>query len=243
MNRIFQSAWAWPGADWGCDKLKNISILPPEIRLQRQAGVRRAKHLKQGGTVFLLLLVIYTGTGLATLHARSRVTDLQRQRALLGEKISGFREYVAMEDRINLLDSLVKKATGSSPDWAAALVSINNTLPPGVWLTEFNGVAASRSKKNETSKAGTTAAAKTSGSGPVSGQTSRSRETGDEIVIRGYTFNNQDLATWLQKLGSSGLADVRLQSAEREAAGNSSLINFEITAGLAPPKTDSGGGQ
>jgi len=227
--------------------LKSISLLPPEIRLQRQARVRRAKNIKLGGMLFLALLIIYTGVGLSTLYARSRVVSLHNQRALLEMEMAGFREYIAMENRINKLEGLVKKATDNSPDWVSMLVSINRNIPPGVWLTDFRGVSGSGSKKNEPGKRGSAASAKTSDSKETSGQTAKPSGVQGEVVIRGLTSDHSALAEWLDKINKSGLSDARLQSAGRETGGETPLINFEITAGIQsqppPAKAEGGGGQ
>lgn len=213
--------------------MRNISLLPPEIKAQRHVRVRRASYIKRGGIVFLALLVIYTGAGLATLHARSRTAAVQVQRAQLEKEIAGFREYVAMEDRIIALEKLVKQAVVGSPDWAYLLADVNRNLPPGVWLTDLSGSSGIRSKKGAAGKGGQEAAAPAAASQAGPGQGPKTAGPQGELVIRGWTFDQPSLSLWLEELrGVSGLSEVRLQFANREAVEGRTLIKFEIKAGI-----------
>ncbi len=228
--------------------MRSISLLPPEIKAQRQARVRRTNYVKRVGIVFLVLLMVYTGAGLATLHARSRVASLQDRRALLEKEIAGFREYVAMEDRISVLDKLIKQAVGGSPDWASLLADINRNMPPGVWLTDFSGSSGARSKKAEAGKVGQEPAARTASPQAGSGQGPKPAGAQGELVIRGWTFDQPSLALWLEELrGVSGLSEVRLQFASRETVEGRSMIKFEIKAGVqaqpSPKPAPERGGQ
>lgn len=181
-----------------------------------------------------MLFIIYSAACLATWHARSWAAGLKSQRTHLAEKMSGFREYAAMQDHIYLLDSIIKKATGDSPDWASIISSINRNIPPGVWLTDFSGNSGVVSKKEDKEKSKTAPAAK-------------SPDAKGEVVIRGNALNEQSLGAWLEELGKAGLPNVRLQYADRTAGEEKALIDFEIKTGIksqtSPVKADGEGGQ
>ena len=118
--------------------LKNISILPPEVK-QRFKQRKRKRILALGSVLVLVVFVVFYGLlHLATQIPEMELRALQNHRAGVEEQIDGLQEYKEMKERAETAEDLLVEAMGTIPHWDILLRDFGIHIPQGVWLTEVN---------------------------------------------------------------------------------------------------------
>lgn len=118
--------------------MKNISILPPEVK-QRFKQRKRKRILVLGSVVVLVAFVIFYGLlYLAAQVSKMELRDLQNQRAGVEEQIDRLQEYKEMKEQAEAAEDLLMEAMGTVPHWDILMRDFGIYIPQGVWLTEVN---------------------------------------------------------------------------------------------------------
>lgn len=118
--------------------MKNISILPPEVK-KRFKQRKRNRILVLGSVLVLVAFVIfYSLLYLATQIPKMELRALENQRARVEEQVDRLQEYKEMQERAEAAEDLLREAMGTVPDWNLLLKDFGIRIPHGVWLTEVN---------------------------------------------------------------------------------------------------------
>jgi type IV pilus assembly protein PilM len=146
---------------------------------------------------------------------------------------------------------------GADVGWTRFVADVGNALPPGVWLTTFQGQHTVPKAQGATATATPTGAAATAGTAAGSTSTPAAGATGTStpgttgckayeslltgtIAIAGIAKDVPSLSAFLdalQKAGPAGNPDVTgvwLASAQQGQFGNQTMITFSINAVLSP---------
>lgn len=118
--------------------MTNISLLPPELKMRRQARRRQALYIIVGVVVLAVFFIVYLSLAFATMGVKAELQALQQQRAALEQQAATLQEYAQMQLRVEAAETLVRQAMGDLPDWAGLLADVGLGLPAGVWLTDFH---------------------------------------------------------------------------------------------------------
>jgi type IV pilus assembly protein PilN len=214
--------------------LKAISLLPPELKAERQRQRRRAVLLVGSAVVLLVFIGTYAALLLATFRTEAAARALQLRRVAVEKEMEQYREYVALQARLDRAASLLQQAVGRTPDWAQLLVDVNRDLPPVVWLTDLSasfkpGQQAPKPLPpgEEPPAGGATPALQTEATGAPGGA--------GELTLRGLAADHAAVAGWLEAIRRvPGLADVRCQFSTGETVEGRQVVRFEIKAAVQP---------
>ncbi len=203
-----------------------INLLPPEIEAQLRARRKRNLTLFISGVVLLVFLAFYAALMAATVQMRGEAARLQEERRKVQQEAAAYQQYADMRDRMVKAEGLVRQAVGSPPDWAGIMADIGRQIPGSVWLTDWR-VEKQDQNNREANPAGQSGQGEnTGGDKPVA----QSAVAG-EVVIRGWAFEQREVAAWLEALRSvRGLTDVRCRFTSAEDFRGDSMIQFEIKA-------------
>lgn len=117
--------------------MKNISLLPPEIRARQEAR-RKSRVLLLGSTAVLaLFLVVYGSLFAIAWQTQAELRGLRTEREALQRELPAYQQYVSIQKQVEHTDKLLKDAMGRSPDWASILTGLGLHIPEGVWLTDL----------------------------------------------------------------------------------------------------------
>jgi Tfp pilus assembly protein PilN len=107
--------------------------------------------------------------------------------------------------------SALELALGDRVDWTPTLRDLARVLPSDVWLTQLNAAS------------------------PVPADPSTTSATPSSFSIQGYTYSQVSVAHLLERLALlPTLTDVTLGSSIASASGSKSLVEFQVTATVAP---------
>jgi Tfp pilus assembly protein PilN len=196
--------------------MKDISLLPPDIKGQARARRRRIYFLTGCGLVLLALLLLYLSLLMATWHTHNQANSMKNQRMAVERRMGSYQEYVDMAERIENIDRLIDPITGSAPDWAGLLVNVNHSIPGDVWLTDLTAGSASNTAQE-------------------GGDSARgAADSPNQLILRGYSYNYHSIAGWLEDIRQvPELSGVHCQFASEETVEGQPAISFEIRAGIS----------
>ncbi len=184
-----------------------INLLPPELLVERERKRRQSKLIMIGASVGIVILCVFVYLLSATLHMRSEVAELQKQRALVESRIESYAPYAAIQADVIAKAALLKTAMGKPPEWSVMLASIVEHIPENIWLTDMTV------------------------NYPPPGDT----EQKGQVTMRGATFDHPSTALWLSNIKEiPGVDNVRCVFSTEESQMGQELINFEIKATLLP---------
>ncbi|MDD4169471.1 MAG: hypothetical protein PHD36_04295 [Desulfotomaculaceae bacterium] len=202
--------------------MKNVSLLPPEIKARRLAQRRRALYFMGAGGVLLLFLVIYTSLLTMTLLVRSDTRVLRERQSELENITAGYKQYEALEASVAKNNKLLRQAMGDIPEWPNLITELNRCRPLNVWLTGLNAAYHSGTVERAAKSSGTQTAAKNAAEK-------------NEIVIQGFANDYPAVANWFEDIQDiTGLTDVQCRFIGEQALDSNSWVKFEIKAGILP---------
>lgn len=200
--------------------LKNISLLPPEIKAQRQIRRRRTLYFLGSSLVLLIFLGINAALTVGAVQVRAEARALQERRAELGKEVSAYKPYADMQASLTKADKIARQAMGTPPDYKVIMAGIGLYIPEGVWLTDFTASYKTDEKGKSQVKAGQT-----------DSTTVPAQPAAGELMVRGWTSSHPKVARWLEDIRSvPGLTDVSCQFSSEEELNGLPMIKFEIKA-------------
>lgn len=111
-----------------------VDLLPPEIRVQRNAAAIRRRL---GYGVVLLIVLVVGGSGAAGLEAIQAQASLATEQALTTSLLVQQRQYIqvrSVQDEVSLIQAAQQVGTSTEIDWKKYLSEVQATLPANVTL-------------------------------------------------------------------------------------------------------------
>jgi len=215
--------------------LKNISLLPPEIRARQEAR-RKSRVLLLGSTAVLaLFLVVYGSLFAIAWQAQAELRGLRTEREALQRELPAYQQYISIQQQVEHTDKLLKDAMGRSPDWASILTGLGLHIPEGVWLTDLALAYKAGEEVPEVSPGGSLPSNLPPALRPEVEEPRVKLGVGSELTVRGAAKSHALVAEWLNGIRQvPGLSDVFCQFASAEGDSEKTTIRFEIKAVLQP---------
>jgi len=190
--------------------MKNISLLPPEIRVKEKKWVKQRLFIFVSVAVMAIVLVVYLSLLFMTATVRSQASSLERQRQDIEAQVDELEHYAEMQERAEEAEATLQLALGNSPPWDFLLTELGVSMPGEIWLSDINASFEGSDGDDEDNGAGE-----------------------GEITIRGWGKRHEVVASWLQKIEElDGLYDVRCQFSTETAWDGNPAYQFEIQANL-----------
>ncbi len=118
--------------------MKNISLLPPEIQLQKKARRKKQLIIVVSSAVLVVFLASYLGLLVMTASVNARVSSLEEERQDLESQVAQLDKYARMQDRAEDAQGTLRQALGEVPDWEGLLGDISRSMPAEVWIYHLN---------------------------------------------------------------------------------------------------------
>lgn len=217
----------------------NINLLPPEIKMQWAQKRRQQKILATGSVIIILLLFVFSSLLLTTFQTRAEVAGLQKERQVLEKQLPALEQYAKLQSRVVQSERILKQAVGTPPNWASVLNDIGQYIPVNDWLTDFSGTykhtTAHPVVKKQPENQITVTDPQVQSLPGIKDQQAENTPLDGEVVIRGYTYDHQSMADWLQQIRKvSGLTGVSCLFSAEENMDGKNMIRFEIKAQILP---------
>ncbi len=122
--------------------MKNISLLPPEIREEKKKRENYRYYLLTGFAVLAIFLIFSVNLLVMTVNTNSKAASLEWQRREIENRMSELEKYAAMQKRAQEAEILLRGAMGDIPEWDRLLQELSLSIPGDVWLSELNATFA-----------------------------------------------------------------------------------------------------
>lgn len=199
-----------------------ISLLPPELKAERQARRRRRYFFLGSVAVLGVFATLYFVVAGATLYSRAELGRLEEHRAALETEKARYQQYARMQAEVKRLEKLVCQAMERPPDWEQVLTATGQYIPEGVWLTDFKAAWERKEKQKKKLQAKEKEKKDTQApTGPIPG----------ELTLRGLALSHALVAAWLKELEQvPGIEDIRCKFTAERQVERTPLIEFEVKA-------------
>ena len=118
--------------------MKNISLLPPEIKEQKKLRRKQQFYLVINAIFLIFFLFIYGSLLIMTAQERSLAARLEQQRQQLEDQAAGLEQYARMEAQAQEAEEILSRALGDVPDWRHILIDMSRSKPYDVWLSDLS---------------------------------------------------------------------------------------------------------
>ena len=201
--------------------MKNISLLPPEIKAEQRLRQQLRLTLLCSGVVVLVFLCIYGGLIFLTYQEKNEANGLQEQIAEIQKRAVPYQKYEVLKADVDTLEKINNAAVGGIPNWYCLLAEVGSEVPEGVWLTECTASYNKPEKKQAQEGTENDQAEST----PVTYQ--------GELTIRGMALDHKDVAAFVKNLHAiQGIDNIRCQFSSEQEVEDQNAYEFEIKASL-----------
>lgn len=118
--------------------MRNISLLPTEIRLYRRSAQKWNSFIMAMCIVVAVVIIIYMAMTIFMLLPSTELNSVKQERAEVQSGIEKLKPYEDMLNEANVIKAQVKEAMGSNPEWSNFYSVLYNGMPDNVWLTDFS---------------------------------------------------------------------------------------------------------
>ncbi len=215
--------------------LKRINLLPPEERVKasRERGLMYA-------VVALVAVVVVLGAAYfwqsgQVSDKQAQVDDLDAQIAAVNAEAAKLQPYAVLQDKRVAMTTTARAIYDARVPWSTVLEEISMVIPENVRLQSLTCAVP------VTMLPGSAAAPEAAGT-----------EMAADITFTGQTYEHQDVAEFMTRLGlMPQITNIQLSSSTQAQAAEGStgtqLTTFTVTASLrryqAPPPATTGGVQ
>ncbi len=205
--------------------MKNISLLPPEIKAEQRLRQQLRLTLLCSGVVVLVFLCIYGGLIFLTYQEKNEANGLQEQIAEIQKRAVPYQKYEVLKADVDTLEKINNAAVGGIPNWYYLFAEVGLEVPEGVWLT---GCTASYNKPEK----------KQAQEGTENDQAESTPVTYQgELTIRGMALDHKDVAAFVKNLHAiQGIDNIRCQFSSEQEVEDQKAYEFEIKASLPVQK-------
>lgn len=209
--------------------MKNISLLPPEIRAEQRSRQQLKLYLLCSGVVILVFLCIYGSLIFLTYQEKAIAGSLQEQKAEITRKAATYQKFGDLKAKVDALEKINTDAVDITPNWYNILAEVGSQVPDRVWLTGYTATyKAGESEKSQESNA--------EGDKASNVGSTLSSQSG-ELTIRGKALSHKDVAVLLENMHSvQGLDKICCQFSSEEKLNEQKIYEFEIKASLPVQK-------
>ncbi len=117
--------------------LKHVSLLPPEIKIQRLTRHKKQRYFL---ALIIVLIVVVAVNALFLINSilvRENLKSLQYERSVVDNQAASLQEYEELYQLLSRTENLVNDAMGTVPLWSVLLSDISHTLPIGTQLSDL----------------------------------------------------------------------------------------------------------
>ena len=125
--------------------MKKISLLPPEIRKERNLRHKQRFYIIVSVSVLGVFLLTYISLLLITLNINSQADTLEDQRHSIERQIAELEHIAEMQAKVDKTEVILQQALGEVPDWEILLREVSALIPDDVWLSDLNATFADES--------------------------------------------------------------------------------------------------
>jgi Tfp pilus assembly protein PilN len=118
--------------------LKNISLLPVELKNYQTSAKRINKYTILIAFLILGFVLVYAVLSLAVVLPQQQLAAIKQERQEVQKKIAELQPYEDMKNTSEAAKKLVVEAMGTNPEWDNLFVNIFNSIPDGIWLNDFS---------------------------------------------------------------------------------------------------------
>ncbi len=122
--------------------MKKISLLPPEIREERNLRHKQRFYIIVSASVLGVFLLTYISLLLITLNIHSQADTLEDQRHSIERQIAELEHIAEMQVMVDKTEVILHQALGEVPDWEILLREVSALIPDDVWLSDLNATFA-----------------------------------------------------------------------------------------------------
>lgn len=213
--------------------MKNISLLPPEIRARQQARRKSGSYIVAGGAAMMVFLAVYGILMVVNWQAQNELRELRQHRAVLEQMLPAYQQFVNIQKQVETTDRLLKEALETPPDWLSILTGAGLHMPNGVWLTDLT-VTYKPGELQQTSPVAPWYSELPPALRPQQEEPEPELTAGSELTMRGAAVSHAEVARWLEDVRSiPELGGVFCQFAGTEGTGQAA-VRFEIKATVWP---------
>jgi len=114
--------------------LKNISLLPSEIKKQKESRQKQRIAVIAGIGVLGVLLLAFGGLYTAASVERAQVAEQEERIENLEERIGELEKYAQMKEEVEEMKDHLREAMGNAPPWDIFLAELSGSIPGNVWM-------------------------------------------------------------------------------------------------------------
>ncbi len=117
--------------------MKNVSLLPPEIKAERLLEKKQGVVIKIMLLLMLIVLVIYTYLLVSSLIAKNDLDSLEQQREVVERQSRALAEYEDLYNDMSRAEDMLNRAMGTNPRWSDVLQEVGESFFPFARLTDL----------------------------------------------------------------------------------------------------------
>lgn len=118
--------------------MRNISLLPNEIRLGRRSAQRWNTFVLVICLVVTAFILLYLAMSIFMLMPQGELNAIKLERGTVQSRIDELKPYEDMLNESNAIKGLVTSAMGVNPEWGSFFTGLYNKMPDNIWLTDFS---------------------------------------------------------------------------------------------------------
>jgi Tfp pilus assembly protein PilN len=122
----------------GLIHMKNISLLPIEIKNYHKSDKKRNYYIALALAVIAVFIAVYGLLSFAVLARDGELYNVKSQRAVIQNKLGQLKPYQDMLTEIQDQNTKVVKAMANSPAWGELFTGLYDKIPGNVWLSSFS---------------------------------------------------------------------------------------------------------
>lgn len=117
--------------------MRNISLLPLEIRLNRKSAQKWNIFVVVMGLAVAAFVLVYLAMSMFMLMPGGELNAVKQERVDVQSRIAELKPYEDMLNNAKAIEGLVTEAMSVNPEWGSLFTSIYNKMPDSVWLSDF----------------------------------------------------------------------------------------------------------
>jgi Tfp pilus assembly protein PilN len=118
--------------------LKNISLLPAELRNYQTSAKKMSKYAVVVAFLILGFVLIYAVLSVTAILPQQELNSVRQERQDMQKKIAGLQPCEDMLNASEAAKKLVSEAMGVNPQWDTLFVKIFNSIPEDTRLSDFS---------------------------------------------------------------------------------------------------------
>ena len=117
--------------------MKNVSLLPPEIKAERLSEKKQGVVIKILLLLMLIVLVVFTYLLVSSLIAKNDLDSLEQQREAVERQSQALAEYEELFNDMSRAEDMLNRAMGTNPIWSDVLQEVGESFFPFARLTDL----------------------------------------------------------------------------------------------------------